>query len=258
MFTDCPACGVKCKTFFSKCGPQCKRDCGELAAACKLIPTCIKNCIAKCPRRCRQLYCGGREVKIELDVFGPDGDDNIPVCKIVYTGTSGWCCGAATLRPKYVCTINVPSVSPYYARWKNEQRGCDFVDLALLTSLAIWYDFFTVAPREWFQCAEPVDLEGNEKWPENAYHEWRVDVPRRGEKNYKEPRPVMVFKWLYGEDFAFLLDPLLFVNRFTFIQESPAGTLPVKEPMPTSKSGQAQPVTANVAETAEIEVKPAQ
>jgi hypothetical protein len=52
------------------------------------------------------MYCGGREVKIELDVYGPDGDDNIPVCKIIYTGVSGWACGAATLRPKYVATIN--------------------------------------------------------------------------------------------------------------------------------------------------------
>lgn len=141
-FHDCPACGVKIKTFYSKCGPQCKRECAALAAACKAIPPCIKNCIAKCPHRFRQLYCGGREVKIELDVYGPDGDDNVPVSKIIYTGTSGWCCGAATLRPKYVTTINIPAVSPYYARWKNQQRGCDYVDLALLTSLAIWYDHF--------------------------------------------------------------------------------------------------------------------
>jgi hypothetical protein len=132
---------------------------------------------------------------------------------------------------------SVPSVSPYYARWKNEQRGCDYVDLALLTSLAIWYDFFTVAPREWFQCADPIVPEGNEKWPENAYYEWQIDIPRRGEKNWKEPAVVMNFKWLYGEDFAFLLDPQLYNDRFIFIQNNPAGTLPIKEVLPTKKAG---------------------
>jgi len=178
-------------------------------------------------------------VRIELDVYGPDGDDNLPVCKILYTGTSGWCCGQATLRPKYVCTINIPSVSPYYARWKNEQRGCDYVDLALLTSLAIWYDFFCVAPREWFQCADPIVPTAEEKWPENAYHFFKINPPLRGEKNWKEPDVVMYFKWLYGEDFAFLLDPQLYIDRFTYIQEQPAGTLPIKEAMPNKKGAAA-------------------
>jgi len=244
---DCPKCGEKIKTCFSKCKPQCTREFQECKSACSQIPGCIKRCITKCPHRMRQMYCGGREVRIELDVFGPDGDDGVPVCKIVYTGTSGWSCGAATLRPKYVCTINIPSVSPYYARWKNQQRGCDFVDLALLTSLAIWYDFYTVAPREYFQCAEPIQPTETEAWPKDAYYEYGLHVPLEGFPNWKEPMAITAFKWLYGDDFAFLLNPALFLNRFKFLQESPAGSLPPREVLPGEKPGAGKAAAATPA-----------
>ena len=39
---------------------------------------------------------------------------------------------------------------------------------------------------------------------------------------------------MYGEDFAFLLDPNLYKDRFIFIQDNLAGTLPIKEQLPTA------------------------
>lgn len=95
-----------------------------------------------------------------------------------------------------------------------------------------------VAPREWFQCVDPINPTIEERWPENIYHEFQIDVPRRGEKKWLEPLNVMYFKWLFGEDFAFLLDPQLYIDRFTYIQSNPAGTLPIKIALPTVSKGQ--------------------
>ena len=58
------------------------------------------------------------------------------------------------------------------------------------------YDFFTVAPREWFQCADPIVPEGNERWPENAYWEYQINRPLKGEAHWREPDAIMIFKWL--------------------------------------------------------------
>jgi len=60
-----------------------------------------------------------------------------------------------TMRPGYVCTIQLPNYSPYYSHYHNRNKWCDYVDLALITSFAVWYDFWCVAPLEFIQCVQP-------------------------------------------------------------------------------------------------------
>jgi len=188
----------------------------------------------KCPHRCKQCFCGGRDVHIELDVYGPDGDGDVPVCKIVYDGVSGWCFQAqATLRPQYTCTVNIPATSPYYRHWHKKDRACDFVDLALLTGLALWYDYHSVASREWFQCTDGNFLDGQEKDP--GYLLRKIDPPLSGATELE-----MVWMWLFGPDLMFLLSDngMRHFKYFLRAQEVPAGTMPEKWIPPTTEVAQ--------------------
>jgi len=181
---ECPDCKARCSTCYSKICPQCKLECDKCK---KCIPDCIaacKLCCKMCPRKCKIACCGGKPVTIELDFYGPDGTPDVPVGKITYKGFTGVAFPVrqgppkaplyvpaefqVSLRPGYECIITIPATSPYYSHYHQKNRGCDFHDLALLTSLAMWYDFYCVAPMEWIQCVEKPELTPAEKAPE--YH----------------------------------------------------------------------------------------
>jgi len=161
--TDCPDCGTKCKTFYSKCKPQVLLECDK----CKRCPNDCKVCMSVCPRRCYLcLLAGGRPVHIELDVYGPDGTEDVAVAKIQFDGFTGNSLSQGiSLRPGYQCTVTIPSTSPYYQFTHGKSRACDYHDLALLTSLALWYDHFCIAPYEWIQCVDKPELTEPEALP---------------------------------------------------------------------------------------------
>jgi len=168
---DCPECGAKCKIFYSKCKPPCKLEWEKYL---RCIPDFFA-CLKKCPHRCKIYACGGKPVHIKLDVYGPDGDADVVQTKIMYDGFTG--CAIynhagramggsmlnATLRNGYTCTVHIPRSSPYYKHYHKKERQLDFHDESLLVGLAMWYDFYCVAPIAVNNCVEdtwtPEDIE---------------------------------------------------------------------------------------------------